>query len=170
MSSRTAGRVEVAGVEVATDHFIGGKRVASAETFVDLSPIGAEPIAELARGGELEAELAVAAATEAFPGWAALGPKGRAGHLHRLADLVDANIDRLAAVECADMYARRSLGVRRLSIRWACSGVFGSPKAWIFFIAPASSGFWRSRAAIDAFWNQRLKSGTFERKATTGRR
>ena len=70
----------------------------------------------------------------------------------------------------AAMYARRSLGVRRFSIRCACSGVFGSPNAWIFFIAPASSGFCRSRAAIDAFWNHRLKSGTFERNVTTGRR
>ena len=103
MSSRTTGRVEVAGVEVATDHFIGGERVTSAETFVDLAPIDAEPIAEVARGGEREAELAVAAATEAFPGWAGLGPEGRAAHLHRLADLIDANVERLAAVECADM-------------------------------------------------------------------
>ena len=103
MSSRTTGRVEVAGVHVATDHFIGGERVTSAETFVDLAPIDGEPIAEVARGGEREAELAVAAATEAFPGWAGLGPEGRAAHLHRLADLIDANVERLAAVECADM-------------------------------------------------------------------
>ena len=103
MSSRATGHVEVAGVDVATDHFIGGERVTSAETFVDLSPIDAEPIAEVARGGEREAELAVAAATEAFPGWAGLGPDGRAAHLHRLADLIDANVERLAAVECADM-------------------------------------------------------------------
>jgi 5-carboxymethyl-2-hydroxymuconic-semialdehyde dehydrogenase len=96
-------RVEVAGVDVSTDHFIGGERVASAATFTDLSPIDAEPLAEIARGGEREAELAVAAAGEAFPGWAALGAAGRAEHLHRLADLIDANLERLAAVECADM-------------------------------------------------------------------
>ena len=70
----------------------------------------------------------------------------------------------------ASMYARRSDGVSRFSIRCACSGVFGSPKAVIFLIAAASSGFSRSRAAIDAFWNHRLKRGTLERKATTGRR
>ena len=57
-----------------------------------------------------------------------------------------------------------------LSIRWACSGVFGSPKAVIFFMALASSGFERSSALIDAFWNQRLKIGTFERNVTIGRR
>jgi betaine-aldehyde dehydrogenase/5-carboxymethyl-2-hydroxymuconic-semialdehyde dehydrogenase len=90
-------------VEVATGHFIGGERIAGEATFTDLSPIDAQPIAEVARGDEREAELAVAAATEAFPAWAALGVAGRAGCLHRLADLIDANVDRLAAVECADM-------------------------------------------------------------------
>ena len=109
-------RVEVAGVDVSTEHFIGGERVASPETFVDLSPLDAEPIAEVARGGEREAELAVAAATQAFPAWAALGPEGRAAHLHRLADLIDENVDRLAAVECADMaMLLRSLRARVIS-------------------------------------------------------
>ncbi len=95
--------MSVAGVDVSTEHFIGGERVASETTFTDRSPLDAQPIAEIARGGDREAELAVAAATEAFPGWAALGVHRRAELMHRLADLVDANSDRLAAVECADM-------------------------------------------------------------------
>ena len=108
--------VDVAGVEVSTDHFIGGERVSGEEAFVDLSPIDAEPIAEVARGGEREAELAVAAAAEAFPAWAALGPEGRAVHLHRLADLIDASVERLAAVECVDMaMLLRSLRARVIS-------------------------------------------------------
>jgi 5-carboxymethyl-2-hydroxymuconic-semialdehyde dehydrogenase len=94
---------EIAGVEVSPDHFIGGERVASAERFVDLSPIDEHPLAEVARGGEAEADAAVAAATDAFPGWAALGPAGRAGYLHRLADLIDESLERLAIVECLDM-------------------------------------------------------------------
>ena len=94
---------EVAGVEVSPDHFIGGERVASRDRFVDSSPIDEQPLAEIARGREAEADLAVAAANDAFPGWAALGPAGRAEHLHRLADLIDANVERLAAVECVDM-------------------------------------------------------------------
>jgi 5-carboxymethyl-2-hydroxymuconic-semialdehyde dehydrogenase len=108
--------VVVAGVEVSTEHFIGGERVTSPESFVDLSPIDARPLAEIARGGEREAELAVAAAAEAFPAWAALGPAGRARHLHALADLIDANDERLAAVECADMaMLLRSLRARVIS-------------------------------------------------------
>ena len=109
-------RVEVAGVSVSTEHFIGGERVASAETFTDLSPIDEQPLAEVARGGQREADLAVAAATAAAPGWAALGPTGRAEVLHRLADLIDANVEPLAAVECADMaMLLRSLRARLIN-------------------------------------------------------
>jgi acyl-CoA reductase-like NAD-dependent aldehyde dehydrogenase len=109
-------RVEVAGVSVSTEHFIGGERVASADTFTDLSPIDEQPLAEVARGGQQEADLAVEAATEAAPGWAALGPVGRAEVLHRLADLIDANVEPLAAVECADMaMLLRSLRARLIN-------------------------------------------------------
>ena len=97
------GRVDVAGVSVSVDHFIGGERVPGASTFTDLSPIDGLPLAEVARGGEADASAAVSAAAAAFPAWAALGPAGRAAHLHRLADLIDANVERLAAVECVDM-------------------------------------------------------------------
>ena len=45
----------------------------------------------------------MAAAVEAFPAWAALGAAGRAVHLRRLADLIDANVERIAPVECLDM-------------------------------------------------------------------
>ncbi len=96
-------RAEVAGVAVPVDHFIGGEWVASAERFDVISPIDESLLAQVARGGEEEASLAVAAARAAFPAWAALGPAGRAAHLHRLADAIEANVERLAAVECADM-------------------------------------------------------------------
>jgi acyl-CoA reductase-like NAD-dependent aldehyde dehydrogenase len=109
-------RVEVAGVEISPDHFIGGERVASAERFTDLSPIDEHELAEISRGGGREADLAVTAATEAFPAWAALGTQGRAPYLHRLAGLIDANVDRLAEVECLDMaMLLRSLKARVIS-------------------------------------------------------
>jgi acyl-CoA reductase-like NAD-dependent aldehyde dehydrogenase len=88
---------------VSLEHFIGGERIPSADTFEDISPIDGEVIADVARGGAAEADLAVRAAHAAFPAWAALGPGGRAPHLHRLADLIDANVERLAQVECLDM-------------------------------------------------------------------
>jgi len=93
----------IAGVDVSPDHFIGGARVASDERFEVRSPIDESLLAEVARGGEREAELAVQAAEAAFPAWAALGPSGRASYLRRLADLIDENVERLARVECLDM-------------------------------------------------------------------
>ena len=96
-------RVELAGVSVSTEHFIAGERVGSAERFEDRSPIDQSLLAEVARGDAETVELAVRAAHAAFPAWAALGPAGRAPYLHRLADLIDANVERLAAVECLDM-------------------------------------------------------------------
>jgi betaine-aldehyde dehydrogenase/5-carboxymethyl-2-hydroxymuconic-semialdehyde dehydrogenase len=103
----------VAGVAVSPDHFIGGKRVSSDERFEDRSPIDEQVIAEIARGGEAEVGLAVEAAASAFPAWAALGARGRAAHLRRLADLIDANVDRIASVECLDMaMLERSLRAR----------------------------------------------------------
>ena len=103
----------VAGVAVSPDHFIGGRRVASAVRFEDRSPIDEQVIAEVARGGEAEVELAVEAAAGAFPAWADLGARGRAVHLRRLADLIDANVERIASVECLDMaMLERSLRAR----------------------------------------------------------
>jgi len=103
----------VAGIAVSPDHFIDGVRVPSERTFTDISPIDQSALAEVARGGPADVEQAVAAATRAFPGWAALGAAGRAEHLRRLADLIDSNIERIAAVECLDMaMLERSLKAR----------------------------------------------------------
>jgi acyl-CoA reductase-like NAD-dependent aldehyde dehydrogenase len=103
----------VAGIDVSPHHFIGGERVPSDDRFEVLSPIDEAVLAEVARGGEREAALAVEAAERAFPAWAALGPSGRAEHLRRLAELIDAAVERLAAVECLDMaMLERSLRAR----------------------------------------------------------
>ena len=93
----------IAALDVSPDHYIGGERVPSDARFPDHSPIDGALLAEVARAGAGEVDLAVRAAHDAFPAWAALGPAGRAPYLHRLADLIDANVERLAAVECADM-------------------------------------------------------------------
>jgi acyl-CoA reductase-like NAD-dependent aldehyde dehydrogenase len=103
----------VAGVAVSPDHFIGGKWVASDERFEDRSPIDEQVLAEIARGGGREVGLAVEAAAAAFPAWAALGVSERAERLRRLADLIDENVERIAAVECLDMaMLERSLTAR----------------------------------------------------------
>ncbi len=94
--------LEVAGVRVDPRHWIGGERVASADTFTNLSPIDGAVLGEVARGGAAEVDAAVAAARTAFPGWARLGPKGRGEILHRIADLVEARVEEFAQLETRD--------------------------------------------------------------------
>lgn len=97
-------RAEVSDIAVSPDHFIGGKRISSATTFEVRSPLDWDwKLADVARGDALTADGAVTAAVEAFPHWSALPITERATHLHRLADLIDENIDDLATVECVDM-------------------------------------------------------------------
>ncbi len=110
-------RVDVGGVSVAADHFIGGERVSSPTTFEDRSPLDwSLKLADVARGDATTAEMAVGAAVDAFPAWAALGPVGRGEILHRLADLIDTHIESLATVECLDMaMLHESLRLRVLS-------------------------------------------------------
>ncbi len=94
--------LEVAGVRVDPRHWIGGERVASADTFTNLSPIDGAVLGEVARGGAAEVDAAVAAARTAFQGWARLGPKGRGEILHRIADLVEARVEEFAQLETRD--------------------------------------------------------------------
>ncbi|MFE2530985.1 aldehyde dehydrogenase [Streptomyces sp. NPDC059371] len=92
----------VAGVAVDTRHWIGGERVASAETFTDVSPIDGRVLGEISRGTAAEAAAAVAAAKAAFPAWAATPRAERARILHAVADGVEKRIEDLAIVETTD--------------------------------------------------------------------
>ena len=94
--------LEVAGVRVDPRHWIGGERVASADTFTNLSPIDGAVLGEVARGGAAEVDSAVTAAGTAFPGWASMGPRARGEILHRIADLVEARVEEFAQLETRD--------------------------------------------------------------------
>jgi aminomuconate-semialdehyde/2-hydroxymuconate-6-semialdehyde dehydrogenase len=94
--------IVVEGVEVDTRHWINGERVASASTFTDVSPIDETVLGEIAAGGEAEVDLAVRAAREAFPAWAALPVSERSSILRRLADGIDARAEELSRVETRD--------------------------------------------------------------------
>lgn len=98
----SANKVTVAGVEISTDHFINGKRVPSANRFANHSPVDGSHLADVAAGGKVEADAAVAAARKAFPAWAALGPKGRLPILKKFAQGILARVTELAAVETMD--------------------------------------------------------------------
>ena len=142
----------VAGVDVPTGHYIAGARVNGPRTFTTLSPIDGRPLANIARAGAEEVDLAARAAHEAFPAWAALGPVGRAEHLHRLADLIDANVERLAAVECADM----AMLVRSLRARVIARGALNYRNYADLAVAYEERD-WRSKGT----WNrvQRMPAG-----------
>jgi betaine-aldehyde dehydrogenase/5-carboxymethyl-2-hydroxymuconic-semialdehyde dehydrogenase len=150
MSALTLTRV--AGVEVPTDHYIGGERVASRERFDTISPIDEAVLAEVARADADDVDRAVQSAHDAFPGWAALGAAGRASCLHRLADLIETNIERLAAVECADM----AMLLRSLRARVIARGALNY-RNYADLAAAYEERDWRSKGT----WNrvQRMPAG-----------
>lgn len=94
--------ISIAGVDVDTRHWIGGQRIASPETFDDVSPVDGRVLGQVARGGRAEADAAVAAARAAFPAWAAMSPQERGEILLRLADSVEAHVEELAQIETLD--------------------------------------------------------------------
>ncbi len=94
--------IEVEGVAVDTRHWIGGERVASSATFTDVSPIDETVLGEIHAGGADEVDRAVAAAQEAFPGWAALPVAERSATLRRVAEGIEARTEELARVETRD--------------------------------------------------------------------
>ena len=100
-------RVQIAGVSVSVDHYVGGARISSPSTFEDRSPLDwSTVLADVSAGDASTADAALTAAADAFEGWAALGPSGRAPYLRRLADLIDERVPDIAAVECVDMAMR----------------------------------------------------------------
>ena len=97
-------RIDIDGVSVSPDHFIGGARVSSPRTFETRCPFEWDrKLADISLGDADTARQAVKAAAEGFQAWASLTPQERARYLHRLADLIEENKDRIALVECLDM-------------------------------------------------------------------
>jgi aminomuconate-semialdehyde/2-hydroxymuconate-6-semialdehyde dehydrogenase len=86
-------------------HIIGGERVTPSEWFESVNPATQQPWARAGRASMDDAGAATAAARRAFDEgpWPRISPDERAAHLHRWADLVDANAEQLAAMETADM-------------------------------------------------------------------
>jgi acyl-CoA reductase-like NAD-dependent aldehyde dehydrogenase len=113
------GRTEVGGVDVSTDHFIAGRRVASKDRFAVNSPIDGAHLADVASGGRDEMDQAVKAARKAFPAWAALGPRGRLPILERFAAGILARAEDLAIVETLDNGSLHAGNLHRLVPRSA---------------------------------------------------
>ena len=84
------------------NHLIAGKSVAGSEYFETVNPATQEVLAEVAAGGEAEVHAAVAAAKEAFPGWAGLPASDRAKLIRRLGELIAKNVPELSRTETDD--------------------------------------------------------------------
>jgi 5-carboxymethyl-2-hydroxymuconic-semialdehyde dehydrogenase len=84
------------------EHLIDGKPVAGWDYFQTVNPATQEVLAEVARGGANEVNLAVAAAKAAFPAWARRPAAERAKLLRRLGDLIVADVPEISRAETQD--------------------------------------------------------------------
>lgn len=83
---------------------IGGEFVEPpTETFDAVNASTGERLATIARCGAPEIDRAVAAAQAAFPAWSNTQPGQRAALLFKLADWIDANVERLIHIDALDI-------------------------------------------------------------------
>jgi acyl-CoA reductase-like NAD-dependent aldehyde dehydrogenase len=87
--------------------FINGKLVAALDgrVFEDISPVNGGVVAQVARCGSADVDAAVASARAAFNdgSWKRTDPATRKRVMHRFAQLIRADIDRLAILETLDV-------------------------------------------------------------------
>ena len=86
------------------DNFIGGKWIApvKGEYFDVVTPITGKPYTQAARSGAEDVELALDAAHAAADAWGRTSVGERAGLLLKIADRLEANIEKLAYAETVD--------------------------------------------------------------------
>ncbi|WP_402464147.1 acetaldehyde dehydrogenase ExaC [Isoptericola aurantiacus] len=84
------------------DHWIGGEYVppSSGEYFENPSPVTGQTFCEVARGNADDIERALDAAHGAAPAWGRTSATERANVLNRIADRIEANLEKIAVAEC----------------------------------------------------------------------
>lgn len=83
--------------------FINGEFVEPSNGYIDaINAANGELLSRIARGGKHDVDLAVKAANEAFEGWSNTPIEVRSALLHKVADVLEANKDRLKMIECMD--------------------------------------------------------------------
>src|SRR6187431_1516305 len=89
-----------------TQCFIGGQWVPaqSGKTFETINPATEEVIASVAEGDAADIDLAVSAARQAFEHgpWRKMDARDRGRLMHKLADLIEEDIEELAMLESLD--------------------------------------------------------------------
>lgn len=98
---------KAAGLKLEGRHFIDGDFVPSRSgaTFQSINPADGSVLADVARGGADDVELAVSAATKAFRSglWSRIPPRQRMAVLYRFADLIEAHTEEFALIDTLDM-------------------------------------------------------------------
>ena len=86
------------------NNYINGKYVApkSGQYFENPTPISGEVLCEIARSNEEDVNLALDAAHAAFPKWGKTSLTERANMLNKIADIMESNVNLLAAAETLD--------------------------------------------------------------------
>jgi aldehyde dehydrogenase len=84
------------------DHYIGGEYVppAKGQYFANPSPVTGENFTEIARGTADDVEKALDAAHGAADAWGRTSAAERANILNKIADRMEANLEKLAVAEC----------------------------------------------------------------------
>src|SRR5689334_9723619 len=94
--------LDIAGIAVSPDHYIGGQRVASDQTFELFSPIDQRPLGRISEGTAEHVDAAIRAAQQAFPAWSALTAAERKPYLDRFAEEIGKRADDFCRVESSD--------------------------------------------------------------------
>jgi aldehyde dehydrogenase (NAD+) len=97
-----------------TKIYVGGAWIASSAqaTIPVINPATEEVIAEVTAGSRQDAELAVAAARQAFLPWSATPPPERGKYIARLSEALHARAEELAATISAELGVPRHLALR----------------------------------------------------------
>lgn len=105
-----------------TTFLIGGARVTptGATTSKVINPSTEELIVETPSASEADVDLAVSAARDALPGWAAFPASSRADYLDAIADALESRADNLAAIVMAEIGMPAKLA-RRIQVDLAIS-------------------------------------------------
>jgi acyl-CoA reductase-like NAD-dependent aldehyde dehydrogenase len=87
-----------------TGLFVGNRWYDGETTFTDVNPTTEAPLAEVTAGSADDVDRAVLSARHALDGeWGAISGPGRAAILNRIADLIERDLDTLAALEAYDI-------------------------------------------------------------------
>ena len=100
---RTAALAAIGQMPAPLGHFVNGHSLSGAgEGFAVTEPATGEIIGTVCDATESELNSAVAAAKSAFPKWAATPGDTRKAILHKVADIIEARAEEIAAIECLD--------------------------------------------------------------------